>query len=137
MTVNQRALFRGLSTWLWLSLALGGVVQMIEIANAPESCVPNPFSDLGLEVCTTSSPTAYGGGLVVMAIIGLISVASAKGVLQRSTTAASDAAAAPQPSVVTPSADQALQPASPSASSHPAEIHEAPKSHGLRKPPAV
>ncbi|MCA1007422.1 hypothetical protein LCL87_17025 [Rhodococcus hoagii] len=79
MTVNQRAIIRGLNTWFLLTLALGIVVQIIEIANAPEVCYPSSSSYR--EICTTGDPTAYGIGLAIFAIIGLISVAQAKRVL--------------------------------------------------------
>ncbi|MBM4590286.1 hypothetical protein [Prescottella equi] len=81
MTVNQRAIIRGLNTWLLLTLALGIVTQIIEFANAPEVCFPSGSSSFSREICRTGDPTVYGIGLAIFAVIGLISVAQAKRVL--------------------------------------------------------
>lgn len=91
MTLNQRAIIRGLNTWLGLTLVLGVIVQIIEFANVPEVC----HEGYTREICVSGSPTAFGIGVIVVAGIGLIAVSSAKKVLT-SGVASPKPAAAPE-----------------------------------------
>ncbi|WP_430330894.1 hypothetical protein [Rhodococcus sp. ACT016] len=123
MTVNQQAIFKGLFTWLWLLCGLGLAVQLFEFANAPEICTSNPLSTYASETCYTSTPTAFGGGLIVVTVLGLVSVSVAHNVVKR---AANPPAARAALSDKTPAT-----PTEPPAMSAPAKRSDGPSSRRL------